>query len=319
MRVSLINKFTFFVLFSIFVFDGCKKVDTTRVNTSTNADTQKVIASDELALNDEFDQGIDDAIAVACNPKITIKGASIDTTQNTIGLITIYYGGQEPDGTKGRSGSIAIQQTMKGGKPVPWGTAGTTDSIYFGTVNSPGYEIFFLTNNTSIRLTGTATVTNITGGLLQNVTTGDSLAEMVRASISFTYNDNVTIVQLYSWYLNQHRTFTKPDTVLYASTWADTVINGIKNVATWGTTRAGESFYSSLTAPIVQNISNLKLSYNPLSGAKAIENIAEPILSTYGVDQQGNPVKINSATPYGYVMTWINNGGQAQAVVPYYY
>ncbi len=308
----------FFILGSTLIFfASCKKVETTRINTTGNSQTQTIISSDELTLNDEFDQGVDDAIAVLCNPKITIAGADIDTSQNNIGLITIYYSGKKPDGTKGRTGSIAIQQPMKGGKPVPWGTPGTTDSIIFGTVNSPGYEILFITNNTSVRMTGTATITNVSGGLLQNITPVDSLVERIRASISFTYNDNVSIIQLYSWYLNQIRTFTKPDTIMYARTNADTTINNIKNVATWGTTRFGEVFYSSLTSPVVQNISNLSLSYNPLSGAKAIENISEPILSTYGVNKQG--AAISNGLPFGFLITWINNGGQAQAIVPYYY
>jgi hypothetical protein len=296
---------------------SCQKVDTTRVNTTGNATSQSVIVSDELTLNNEFDQAADDAIAVCCNPKTTITGAIIDTSQISTGLIVIDYYGNEPDGTKKRTGSIAIQQTLTGGHPLPWGTSGATISITFGTTSSPGYEVFFLTNNTSISLTGNATLTNIYGGNLQNIASGDSLVERIRASIAFTYNDNASVVQLYGWNLNLLRSFTNSGTILSTGTRADTTIKNFKNVASWGKDRYGDSCYTSITATIVQNISNLNLSYNPLIGNKAIENITEPILSTYGVNNQGSPQA--SGTPYGFSISWINNGGQAQAVVGYYY
>lgn len=300
-----------------FLLVGCQKVETTRINTNSNSESQSVIATDELTLNNEFDQAIDDAVAVICNPKATIPGAIVDTSRINVGVIEIDYYGKELDGTKSRTGSDSIHETMVSGKIVPWGTPGTIATITFGDIDNNGYEVMFLTNSTSVKFTGTAALTNVYGGYLQNITAGDSLVERIRASISFTYNDNVAVIQLFNWYLSQERTFTIYDTVMNAITRGDTNINGYLNVSTWGTTRFGNSFYTAITSPMVQNISDPHLSYNPLSGDKAIEGITEPILSSYGVSSVGLPQA--TGTPYGLIATWINNGGQAQAVLPYYY
>jgi len=66
----------------------------------------------------------------------------------------------------------------------------------------------------------------------------------------------------------------------------------------------------------VQNISNLDLSYNPLSGSKIIEGISEPVTSVYGINNQGTPA---SGTPYGFSISWTDNSVYTDAIIPYYY
>ncbi|HTB30656.1 MAG TPA: hypothetical protein VK808_01435 [Bacteroidia bacterium] len=317
---SLYKQLTYLAYSSSFivVLAGCAKEDTTKVETTTNTTSQTTIASDELTLNNEFDQAADEAIAVICNPKISIPGASIDTSQLNIGVITIYYSGKEADGTKSRTGSDSIHENMVSGKVVPWGTPGTTASMTLGCVNSPGYEIQFLNeNNISVRLNGTAKLTNLKGGYFQNISSTDSLTAVIRGSLNYTFNDNLATITYYPLNVNQVRLFTQPAATRYASTSGDTVISSFKNISGWGTDRFGNTYYTSINTTVVQNISDYTLSYNPLSGVKDIQNIEEPILCTYGVDQQGNV--ITSGTPYGFYISWFNNGGGAQAIVPYYY
>jgi hypothetical protein len=305
-----------YILSFIVLFAGCAKETTSRVNTTSNSSSQTTIASDELTINDEFDQAADDAVMVICNHKGSIAGATVDTSQIGIGVIEIDYYGKETDGTKTRSGADSIHLNMPGGHLVNWGTAGNSATITFGTVNSPGYEVIYSNNNTSLQLRGGATLTNVSGGLFQNVSSADSLKEHIRANISFTFNDNIAVITLYQWSLNQLRSFwqTPGPANTMAFNQGDTTLNGVSNVGTWGTTRYNNSFYSVINSAITQN---LNTSYNPISGSENIEGIPEPITSTYGVNNQGSV--ITSGTPYGFSITWINNGGQATAVVPYYY
>jgi hypothetical protein len=289
---------------------GCKKETTTRVNTTSNANTQSIIASDELTLNNELDQAVDDAIAVLSNHNAAIAGAISDSISPA--AYEINYFGNESNNTKSRSASDSIHLNT-----TLWVTAGATATITFGDVNNKAYEVLFKTNNTSITLTGKATITNVSGGLLQGLSPTDSMVVHIKASVSYTYNDNATIVQLYTWNFNQLRTFKKPDTTINAITWGDTAIKKFTNVESWGLNRYGDSAYCTITSTIVQNITNLNLAYNPLSGAGIIQNITEPILTTYGVNQQGTP--ISNGIPYGFIITWTNNGGQAQNVIGYYY
>lgn len=289
---------------------GCAKETTSRVNTTSNTGTQSIIASDELTLNNELDQAVDDAIAVLSNHNAAIAGALDDSISPDI--YEINYFGNEANNTKSRTASDSIHLNA-----TSWATAGTTATIDFGDINNKAYEVLFKTNNTSITLTGKATITNLSGGLLQNLTPADSMVVHIKASVSYTYNDNATVIQLYTWNFNELRTFRKSDTSIMASTRGDTTIKNFSHLESWGVNRYGDSAYCTITSTIVQNISNLNLAYNPLSGAGVIQNISEPIISTYGVNQQGSP--ISNGTPYGFIITWTNNGGQAQNVIGYYY
>lgn len=291
---------------------GCVKEDTTNVVTTTNESSQTTIASDEVTLNNEFDQAADEAIQVICNHNATIKGASIDTSQITMGIITIYYGGKEADGTKTRTGSDSIH--LNGN----WGTPGAFADITLGCINAPGYEVQFTSlNNVSLRFNGTAKLTNINGGLFQNITPGDSLVEAMKGSLTYTFNDNAATIVYYPFNLYEVRTIINSGSVLNAYTRGDTVIGGFSHVSSWGGDRFGNTYYSSTTTVVMQNISTASLSYNPLSGAKYIQFIGEPILCTFGVNSSGSVV--TSGTPYGFYINWTNNGGGAQAVIPYYY
>ena len=289
---------------------GCAKETTTRVNTTSNVNTQSIIASDALTLNNELDQAVDDAIAVLSNYNAVIAGASNDSISPNV--YEINYFGNEANNTKSRSAADSIHLNA-----TPWATQGATATVTFGDVNNTAYEVLFKTNNTSITLTGKATITNISGGLLQNLTPADSIVVHIKASVSYTYNDNATVVQLYTWSFNQIQTFKKQDTIINASTRGDTTIKNFTHVESWGLNRYGDSAYCTITSTMVQNISDLNLAYNPLSGTGVIQNISEPISATYGVNQQGIPT--GSGTPYGFIITWNNNGGQAQNVIGYYY
>jgi len=302
-------------LLTIGLFGGCAKETTTKVETTSNSVSQNAIAMDEVTLNNEFDQFVDDAITVLGNHNATIAGMYPPDSVSP-GIIELTYNGKtEPDGTKIRSGSDSIHYNPG----VLWNTPGATATISFGDVNAPGYEVTFSSNNpsTSVRFNGTVTLINKSGGLLQNLAIGDSLVEIIKGSLTYTFDDNAATIVYYPFNLNQIRSIKNTGSALIASTWADTAIGGLTNVCNWGLDRFGNAYYTSITGTIVQNISTYTLSYNPLKGSKNIQNITEPILSVYGVNQQGTV--ITSGTPYGFIITWDNNGGQAQSVIGYYY
>ncbi len=304
-HVTLLSK-----LLALCLFIGCAKEETTKVVTTSNATTQNTIALDEITLNNEFDQATDEAIQVICNHKAIIKGASVDTSQLNLNVITIYYAGKEADGSKSRSGSDSIYLIGS------WGAPGATANITLGCLNSPGYEVTFISNNTSLRFDGTTKLVNLYGGYFQNVTNTDSLVVMMRGSLQYTFNDQAASAVYYPFNMKQIRSFTKPDTII-AATQGDTAIDNVQHVCSWGTNRFGNTYYTSISATIVQNISDYTLSYNPLSGMKNIEGITEPVTCTYGVNSAGNAV--TSGKPYGVYVSWTNNGGAAESVVPYYY
>lgn len=317
------------------VFTACKKThESTLVNTTDDTDTQSIIALDELEVNTEFDQAVNDAITASSISSTTsgdtaassttgnillttISGAVIDTNQINMGIVKITYYGKNAENTKGRTGEVKIKHAVSNGKIIPWKTQGANATITFTT-----YEVIFLdTVKKSIWLDGNCSVTNISGGLLKNIANpllvpGDSLVDKVRAELFFTRNDNITVIKKWTWHFNQLRVFNLNGTTVTATIKGDTAINNNNNVVTWGTTRFDQNFYTSITTPILQNISGSTFLYDPLKGRKVILGITEPITITYGVDQQGSPA--TTGNPYGYIITWTNSGGQAkQAVVSY--
>jgi hypothetical protein len=290
---------------------GCAKETTTRVNTNSNSSSQSTVANDEVTVNNEFDQALDDAIMILCNHNTSITGA-FPPDSISPSVYEIDYYGKEADGTKTRSGNDSIHLNT-----ASWPAAGAIANVSFGDINNKAYEVSFTNNQTSLTFFGNASITNVSGGLLQNLTPGDSIVIHVRATISFTFNDNAAIIQLFTWNIDRIRTFTISSGSIYASNRGDTTINGLNNIGTWGTDRFGNSFYSIISTSIVQNISTASLSYNPLSGTENIQGLQEPITSIYGVNTQGSAV--TSGTPYGFYISWINNGGLASDVLPYYY
>jgi hypothetical protein len=328
--------FLSYIVLSIIIcalFTSCDKTGYTIVKTTADSATQIITANDELDVNYEFDQAINEALLAttlstfACGEKInqgtenelytTLNQVIIDTSEIIdSALIRLTYYGKNADQTKGRSGVITLHFARdNNGKIIPWKNPGASININFEQ-----YEVIVLANNKSIWMNGSSTIINVSGGLLQKASDitlnpGDTLKDNVSGNIAFTYNDNVNIIQTWTWYINQVRKFTIQNAILTSSINGDSSINGSNDISTSGTTRFGSVFYTQTIAPVVQTISSLYILSNPISGEKAIHGIPEPLSIEYGVDSNGNPV--SGISPYGYKISWISNGGQAVTIVSY--
>ncbi len=310
---------------------SCSKTEYTIIKTTADSATQIITSGDEMNINYEFDQGVNEALLATSLSRIaggdslagsvdlfgTISQVTIDTSHiNDSAQIRLSYFGKNADQTKGRTGDITVHFTRdNNGKIIPWKTPGATITLTFTQ-----YEVVILANNKSLWMNGTATITNLSGGLLKkpasiSLHSTDSLQDRVKGNITFTYNDNVTLIQTWTWNMYQLRTFNMPTTTLTSTIIGDTTVNTSTGVSTSGTTRFGYVFYTQILSPVVQSISSSYLLSNPLSGEKAIHGIQEPMQVDYGVDANGNAVL--SGTPYGYKISWIGNGGQAVTVVKY--
>ena len=332
-----INKIIFTCLIIIFainiLFTSCKeKTGYTIVSTTNDSASQIIISNDELHLNYELDQAINELLLATNISKTSsgdsnftttgnalftiVKNAEIDTTSLLdSGLIKLTYYGVNADNTKGRTGTIILGLTLdSAGKVIPWKTQGVVANITFVQ-----YEVIVIATNKSLWLNGSGTITNRSGGVLKNIANltlpiGDSLIDKLSAQLAFTYNDNTNILQTYTWNFNRIRVFKLNDTTITSTITGDSTLNNFSNISTAGTTRSSQSFFTGITSPVIQNIYNSFILTNPIRGEKVIHGITEPIDMIFGVDKTGNPQPIN---PFGYKISWINNGGQAQSVVSY--
>jgi hypothetical protein len=306
------NKINFTCLAGITIgallFAACeKKTGYTITKTTDDTETQSIVAADELNVNYEFDQAINEVLLASTISRIvsgdtsafppgnvlysTLSHAVIDTSQSASGIVNITFFGKNADDTKGRTGKIQIKLPVDNGHVIPWKTKGVIATLTFDQ-----FEILVLATNRQLWQSGTCSITNISGGLLKKakdlaLLPGDSLIDKLSGQITFTYNDNIAVIQTWDWHFNQLRSFSLSDTTVIAS-------------------------ISNTTIPIIQSISGLFILSNPISGSKAINGIKEPILIIYGVNEQGSIV--TEGDPYGYKIVWNNSAGErTQTVVSY--
>jgi hypothetical protein len=314
------------VVLTAILFASCEKKTGYTVDLTTDdTSTQTIIAADELNVNNEFDQVVNESllgttISITTSGDIVspstgnilftlISNAVIDTSQINSGIIKITYFGKNADNTKGRTGEVIIRHAVDSGNVIPWKTQGAKATITFNQ-----YEVTVLKTNKSLWMNGECVVTNVSGGLLKKANDltllpGDSLTDKLSAKITFTYNDNVAVIQTWTWNLNQHRIFNLNDTTINVAIQGDT----LADITTIGINRFDENFNTGITTPIVQIISGSFLLTEPLSGVKVINGIKEPILIIYGVSEQGNIV--SNGIPFGYKIIWTNSGGERKQTV----
>jgi len=331
-KLSVPYKSFILILLGGLLATGCKKTSTTeQITAASDSGTQTIIASDELNVNLEIGQAVDEAVAAMSISNTTSgaptnnvslflsPGVLVDTSQINTGLLYVYYFvGKSQDSATGRSGTVKTQLPVIAGHITPWKNAGTTATINFTNLNpTQDYEALYYrpVPNTSLWFIGSLTVTNYSGGLLKNLTPGDSLVERINGQIQYSINDNVGQITLWTVNLHYSRVIGMTNTNhITITTRADTNINSFNNVIYWGQDRYNDNLYATVTVPTFQDISS-QARYNPLSGVTIIQNIKEPITSTCGVDLNGNPVL--NGTPYGYKINWTYNSTAEQTVISY--
>ena len=304
---------------------GCKKDNANSSTDNATTATNMQTSSDDLTMvSNESDAVSDDAVAALNgnatisgreertsgidNIKITICDATItyDTTSATR-TITIVYNGSNCDGNRKRTGTVIISIP----KGQHWKDAGSVVSI---TIDS--LAITRVRDSKTIIINGTKTITNTSGGLIQNLATLGSIANDVSANLSITFSSGLTR----DWQTSKHRVFTYSNGIVEAVT--GTHSDGTNNnIATWGTTRFGVAFTNMITSPKVFAQS---CDFELTSGQDSItwsNNISAVI--TYGLDSNGNPetaCPITSAGGYYYAeLVWTNgnNGKVYTYIYPY--
>ncbi|HUZ57528.1 MAG TPA: hypothetical protein VMU83_01940 [Hanamia sp.] len=300
---------------------GCKKDNS---NSSTNGSTAANIqtSSDDLTMVSNESHAVSDDAVAALNGNVSVSGrtAGIDNIDITVcdakitydttsatRTITIVYNGSNCSGNRTRTGTVTIA--------VPqgqhWNKAGSVVTITIDALT-----ITRVRDGKKIIINGTKTITNTSGGLIQNLATLDSIENDVSSNLSITFASGLTC----SWQTSKHRVFTYNNGIVetVTGTHSDGTNN---NIATWGTDRFGISFTHMITSPKVFAQS---CDFELTSGEDLItrsDNISCDI--TYGLDASGNieaSCPITSAGGYYYAkLVWSNgnNGKEYTFIYPY--
>lgn len=286
---------------------SCKKDNNNTTTTDTATET-KAQADDQSFFSNETDIATNDANAsfetyagsstqtpagietppgfsLPCDATITVDTASSTRT------ITITYNGNNCNLTRKRTGTVIISfpQGFK------WKEANASLSVKF--VN---FKVTRNLDGKSIVINGTRTITNVSGGLLKNLATTDSIVHKIDdTNMSVTFDND----KQRTWETHFTRVFKYNNGVMIYTTGAVT-----------GTNRFGNTFTSTITQPLVISQS---CNFNIVSGQVQHTGANITATVTFGLDSSGNPITSCPLLLY-YKVVWMGPNGTSLTYIGVY-
>jgi len=294
----------------------------------TQADDQAQVSVEDETLTNDINTALYSQSSIAGNSSSSLESGStttMGTTQSNgvtgpiSGLIcdatvvvntdsdpktiTITYNGTNCWGNRSRTGVIVI--SIPAGEH--WGDKGAVV-----TISIQNLKITRLRDNKSITINGTKTITNVSGGLLINLASLQTITHTISGDLSITFNNGKQRV----WSVSKQRVFTYDNGIVITTTGTHTDSLGNTNVAEWGTNRFGVTFESLITEPkVIRQDCDFRLT----SGQNTIlrsDNISSVI--TYGLDANGEPTSCpGTGTYYFKVVVTTANGTTYTKILPY--
>ena len=222
-------------------------------------------------------------------------------TANGLRQVIITYNGNNCWGNRIRNGVVVISIPIG----VRWRDTGAVVTVDFQNL-----KITRIRDGKTITFNGTYTYTNVTGGLLVDLATRDSITHTITAdSVSIEFADSATRV----WSVSRQRVFTYNDGIVITTT--GTHSDGTNtNVSVWGTNRYGNSFETLITQPkVIQQSCDYRLT----SGQTETIRPAVTTTVTYGLDSNGDPTSCPGTGTYYYKVVWVINGKTYTWIAPY--
>lgn len=308
MKTKILLSVAFTFCLALF-FTACQKNASSTVDETTQVSTE---ADDQSTVSNEADDATNDADAmVEASTSFSGRGYDIqslicdatvvaDTTGNNRTL-TITYNGTNCLGNRTRTGVIVISMPQN----TRWKNAGAAVTVTF-----QNFKVTRVRDNKSVTLNGAITYTNVTGGLLLNLSSLGTITHTITSSgMTITFDNG----SQRTWQVAKQRTFTYNNGVVITTTGTHTD-GTTTGIAIWGTNRFGNSFVWQVTQPIVVRED---CSFRVTSGEVVNIRPAVTATATFGLDVTGNPTSCPSGTYYMKIV-WVGAGGVTRtAIIPY--
>ena len=314
MKKLVIRSFSLLLGISLFI-TSCKK-SSTDLNpiSNENLTESQVHADDQSMVSDQSDEVTTDASKAVenvtsmsgngpmtyfpppCNATITYD------TLNALRTITITYNGLNCNGTFFRTGVITISIPVG----VQWKNAGAQLTITY--IN---FKITRVRDGKSMTFNGAKIITNVTGGLLRNLSTLGTITHTITSSgMSITFDNG----SQRNWQIAKQRVFTYNNGMVISTTGTHSE-GGINGISEWGTNRFGNSFVTVIIDPmVIRQDCNFRLT----SGRVKHSGLLRTVDVTFGLDVNGNPTSCPGSGNYYMKIVWVNAAGQTVTlIVPY--
>lgn len=225
-------------------------------------DSELSVATSDSDDNNEVDGSVNDVMDKMSSDGTLLRtetddcGGSLIKEGTTNKKYKITYNGTCNE--RAKSGEITVELT----KGANFREAGAEWTVLYTNVTINNSK-----KNRKLVLNGTHTVTNVSGGNKNSLTTaGFSLIHKIVGSMTASINDTSTR----TWSLNRTNTWTSTSLTVSADGEAD----GFKNLVRWGTNKAGNKFYTEITTPIVFTVACGK---KPTAGVR-VHTVLRPVL-----------------------------------------
>jgi hypothetical protein len=244
-----------------------------------------------------------DSSGIVVDSLICDASVVFDTTSNPR-TVTINYNGSNCWGNRTRTGTVVL--SIAAG--VHWKDAGASVSI---AVNN--LKITRISDNKSIVLNGTKTITNVSGGVLANLANLQTITHTISAdNLTVTFDNGAQR----SWGIAKQRVFTYNNGIVITTTGTHTDASNNTGIAEWGLNRFGTSFESQITvAKVIRQDCDFRL----VSGENTIlrsDSLNSTI--TYGLDASGNATGCPGSGNYYLEVVWTAPNGRTYPIIlPY--
>ncbi|MFT3704874.1 MAG: hypothetical protein QM802_21085 [Agriterribacter sp.] len=305
------KSFLYFLSFALLVsFAACKKDKTddsgSSADISTHSDDQSIFTSEVDAISDDAD------VALEAGASVSGRAMGMDTIQIAGGYITwnlesdpqtatITYNGNNADGTRSRAGVVTVSVA----KGTQWKNEGAAVSVNFNSV-----KITRLLDKKSITINGTQTYTNVSGGLLKDLSSLQHITHTIASDgLSITFDNGTQR----SWKVAKKRDFTYDNGVVVAVSGNHTE-GDVANIAEWGINRFGAAFTTATVTPLtIRQDCNFRLT----SGSIIHTVGGITATATFGLDASGNAVSCPAGNFYYKVVYTGPNGKSITFILPY--
>ena len=268
--------------------------DQSRVSTETDA-----VANDANNVLDQyssFNGRIDGLTNVICDATVVADSLSDPKT------VTITYNGTNCAGTRTRLGVVVLSLPLG----VHWRDAGAVL-----TVDIQNLKITRLRDNRSITINGTKTITNVSGGLIRDLSSlGTIVHNIASTGLTITFDNGSQRI----WQVSKQRVFTYNNGIVIttAGTHSD---GGTDGISEWGTNRFGNAFVTSITQPMVVR---QDCDFRLVSGQVTHDRFRANTVVTFGLDSQGEATSCPGTGTYYFKLVWTGNNGLVRTVIlPY--
>jgi hypothetical protein len=304
-----------FILAVLTTFSACKKdskPDGSTDELSTHADDQNRVSAQIDGVSNDASLAIESSAAYSGgrlqNPPPGLScdaSLSFDSTSNPKKITITYDGTTSCNASYSRTGTVVI--SMASG--VSWKDQGATITATYQNL-----KIKRTSDNKSITINGSHSITNASGGLLYMLLfsqPGQSVTHTVGGSLTITFDDNTQR----AWQVATRRVFTFENGGFVLTVTGNNSIGSTEGVAEWGTNRFGHEFITSITQPLVIR---QDCAFRLTSGQVKHEGFGTAT-ATFGLDANGNPASCPTGSGhYYYKLVWTGpNGASASVTLPY--